>query len=74
MEWECTGDRQEYYTDRTLHIMRKVQGTGIQEYHTDGTLQIIRNVQGTDITMNMNGNFTSGHFTQTHTQSYIVAY
>ncbi len=24
---ECTGDRQEYHTDRTLHIIRNVQGT-----------------------------------------------
>ena len=53
MEWECTGDRQEYHTDGTLHIIRNVQGTDIIIYiyeisqvaitntHTDGQSQIV---------------------------------
>ena len=86
---EYTGDRQEFHTDRTLHMGRNVQGTDrnntmmehytckgmYREYHTDRTLiHIIRNVQGQTGTDNAyNREFHNWPF-QTHTQSQIVAY
>ena len=46
--------------------------TGIS--HWRNITHNIRNVQGTDFIIHINGNFTSGHYTQTHGHSQIVAY
>ena len=49
MEWECTGDRQEYHTDGTLHrrkITQNKESTGDrQENHTDGAYNINSNAK-----------------------------
>ena len=81
---ECTGDRQEYHTEGTLHMSGNVQGTDrnitltehytwVRMYRGQTGISHWRNIThewectGTDNLMNIKGNFTTGHFTQTHT-------
>ena len=56
-DMECTGDRQEYHTDGSLHMIWNVQGTNRNITLTEHYICYItseKNVQGTDITNERN--------------------
>ena len=74
-EWECTGDRQEYHTDGTLHMSENVQGTDrnitLTEHYT--WVGMYRDRQSNEYKREFH-NWPFHTNTHTHTQSQIVAY